>query len=131
MSKNETIAAWRMVAKLDLSSLHARQGFLLILWGNFKFSLLLLLNMTLQLLYVKVELFFQQPLFYVISIKLEGWSSIFLVFYEPKYTQIDLTRQLTSTNLLPVWWRLFFVYIYNAAWVPKFRTIQWIMLFNE
>ena len=55
--------------------------------------------MALQLLYVKVELFFQQLLLYVISVNLEGWSSIFLVSYEPKYTQIDLIRQLTSTNI--------------------------------
>ena len=34
---------------------------------------------------------------------LEGWFSIFLVSYKPKYTQTDPTRQLISINLFPVW----------------------------
>ena len=61
----ETNAAQRMVVKSDLS-LHTRHGFwyfwfqtsaLRILWSNCNFSLLLDFDMTLQLLYVKVELF--------------------------------------------------------------------------
>ena len=61
----ETNAAQRMVVKSDLS-LHTRHGFwyfwfqtsaLRILWSNCNFSLLLYFDMTLQLLYVKVELF--------------------------------------------------------------------------
>ena len=65
MSKNETIAARQMVVKLNLS-LHARQGFSYFLVPNFQISCEIILNfpncllhldVRLQLLYVKVELF--------------------------------------------------------------------------
>ena len=62
VSKNKTIAARRMLVKLNLS-LHAKQDFwyflvpnLRILCGNLKFSLLFHDDMTLQLKYVKVEI---------------------------------------------------------------------------
>ena len=134
----ETNAAQRMVVKSDLS-LHTRHGFwyfwfqtsaLRTLWSNFKFSLLLYFDMTLQLLYVKVELFSTQLLFYVNLVKWECWFSILFVSYQPKYTQIDLTRQLISTHLVPVWrqFSFFFLYVFimlhEYMRCPKFSSIQ-------
>ena len=47
------------------------------------------------MVYVKVELFFKKLLFYFVSVNLKAWFSVFLVSSEPKYTQIDLSRQMT------------------------------------
>ena len=90
----------------------SKSPLLRILWGNCNFSLLLHLDMTLQLFYVKVESISQHLLFCVISVNLKGWFSIILVCYKPKNTQIELTRQLISSNSFQAWQQFsFFLYI--------------------
>ena len=86
-----------------------------ILWGNCNFSLRLHLDMTLQRhikIYVKVESISQHLLFCVISVNLKGWFSIILVCYKPKNTQIELTRQLISSNSFQAWQQFSFFCIY-------------------
>ena len=74
-----------------LSFFGSKSPLLRILWGNCNFSLLLHLDMTLQLFYVKVESI-SQHLFCIISVNLKGWFSIILVCYKPKNTQIELNQ---------------------------------------
>ena len=83
--------------------------------------------MTLQLLYVKVELLPYLLLFYVFSVNLEGCFSIFLVCCEQKYTQIHLTRKLISTNLFLVWRQgpMFFVNIHNVKFACGRCNANW------
>ena len=99
-SKNETTAAREVVVKLNLSFLTA------ISW----YDVATFLSIS-WIIFLKI-------LFYFISVNLEAWFSIFLVSYEPKYTQIDLTRQLTSTNIFPVGGQFFlFFYIYTQCYM--------------
>ena len=90
----------------------SKSPLLRILWGNCNFSLLSHLDTTLQLFYVKVESISQHLLFCDISVNLKAWFSIILVSYKLKNTQIELTRELISSNLFQAWQQFsFFLYI--------------------
>ena len=106
----------------------SKSPLLRILWGNCNFSLLLHLDMTLQLFYVKVESISQHLLFCVISVNLKAWFLIILVCYKPKNTQIELTRQLISSNSFQAWQQFSFFCIYPQCYMNSDLNLG---LFNE